>query len=250
MFTSFVLIVGLLFQNPPESQLDKVLEKHRKSIKVEYLNSAKTLAGKGDAKFYVSEEKYCINSPYLTGTFKELIKRPDKRYYEHKLKNVDGTYRYAQNNNFNWAIGGGGLKSSTLDEKAMLRSKLTLDIVPNLLNLDKRGFSPEYFGKRKIDNQIYHCIQLTHSHGIHIYYLDIKSCLVSIVVFKDRNLEENSWSKYYFQDYKIVDNIIFPHTRIEKVNMPNDMITQVYRYTNVRINESIDPSIFKAPENP
>lgn len=250
MFVSFVLVISLLIQNPADSRLEKVLEKHKNSIKMETLFNIKTLKMEGEVEFYLNENSFENQSPSISGTFKEIIQRPHQRYYESNFDNVDGTFRQAYNRNEKWTIDGGGLKIRKLNETAMLQVRLTFDITPNLVNLEEKGLTLEYLGKRKLEDQLYHCVKLSHEHRIHFYYLDLKTCLVSIIAFQNEGLDEADWTKRYFGDYKLVNNIMFPHLQYEKVKMNYDITTMLFKYATIQTNTAIDSDIFKTPENP
>ena len=250
MFFSIFISVILIFNFPAETQLEKILQKHYKAINIESLNKIKSLEMKGEVEFYLNEESFEKGKPNLAGTFNEIIKLPKQRYYESNFVEVEGSYRQAYNQGEKWIIDGGGLKTNTLNEKAQLKAELWFDITPNLIDLEKRGFNSTYLGKRKHNDQLYHYIKLTHKHGVHFYYLDLKNYLVRIVSFKDEEKMEGHWIKSFFDDYKLIGNIMFAHTRYQKAQVGNDITTMLLRYTDIKTNTLIDQVIFQTPENP
>lgn len=248
---SFALSIFLLFNLFQEtSKLDKILEKHYGSINYDELKLISSLEMEGAVDFYLDKTAFESQSPSLSGRFREIIKRPDQRYYESSFNNVDGTFQQAYNGKEKWGIDGGGLKVQELNEKAYLESQLSFDVTPNLYRLEERGFEAFYLGKLKLDDHQYYCIKLIHEHGTHFYYLDLRTYLVRIIAFQDENVEDTNWNKRHYDDYKRIGDIMFSHTQYEKMNVYGNETTMIFKYEDIQLNNNIDPRIFNIPEIP
>ena len=136
MYTLLILIFGLLNHNLTDSRLEKIIAKHCESINTSSLKQIKSLEMNGNVQFYLNENAFDNQSPSLSGTFRGVIQKPDKRYYQSWFNNVEGSFQKGRIKNTSWIIDGGGLKTQQLTDQALLSSQIKFDITPNLNNLE------------------------------------------------------------------------------------------------------------------
>ncbi len=249
MWTIYLLWINIWFaqENPT---LDQLMQEHYKAINIERLNQINSLEMKGYVAFYLNESQFKYKEAKLSGNFTEFILLPNQRYYESSFKGVAGNYIQGYNDGRSWTKDGGGFKKNALNKKDALIFEQKFDITPNLYNCRPKGFTPSMEGKKSIEGKKYYCIKLTANDEVDLfYYLDTKTYVVKLISIVKEDGEYENWEKMYFDDYKNVDGIIFPHKQCVKIKYGGNVTTMLYNYTDVKIDIDIDRSIFEMPIN-
>ena len=251
MIYNYAFVLYGILALPTTLRLEEVLEKHIEAIDIEHLCEIQSLEMKGHVAFYLNEEHYNNSESNLEGSFTEIIKLPAQRYFESNFDYVGGFHVQCYDGHNSWVKDGGSYRPSKLNKTETIQAGQKFDIVPNLMQCGQKDFKSMYLGKKDIEGKKYHCIKLQYENGDELfYYLHTKSFLIRIISFMKDIHENTEWVVRYFDNYKSIDGIMFPHTQYDKMKYGKDVTTMIYHYKEFKINQGIDSTIFKIPQNP
>ena len=247
----FIVWISIcLAQIDQEENLQNILQKHHKAVNLDLLLSIKSLEKKGKVNFYLNEQNFEKGESNLYGTYLELIQLPDQRYFKSSFDQTIASYEQCVNGSKSWVKDGGGYRSTELNKSEQLTFSLDFNLIPHLIMEEKNPSHLKYCGKTAIEDKKYYCISMQTEEGNNLYYyLDVDSYLVGIVSYMIEFSENDEWAIRYYNDYKFVHSLPFPHIQVNRMKFGNDWTTMVYHTESIAIDKAIDISIFEMPEN-
>ena len=194
--------------------------------------SSLVIRGKGQSGFYTK------SLPIV-----KYVKNPGKNKTEISLMNQKMVT--ATNGDISWEINpfygnGQPRQMPELAEEFKIKESdnkndVLYTIGKNLINYKERGYEAEYMGKTNFRGKKAHHIRLTSDVSEDDYYIDALSYLLLMA--------KVDFSKNYYDDYKKVGNITFPH-KMEEGGGYREMKIEV---DEVLINDDIDDKVFEMP---
>ena len=234
MKRTFIVTALMLFAflGTQAQTLDQVLDKHYKATGQDKIADIET--------FYV-KAKMSMMGMEMPMTMQ--VKQPDKFKIEMDvmgqtiLQGFDGENGWMKN-----PMTGGGI--SDLKGAELQQAVSQTDFEGELYHYAEKGHSAELIGKVNLDGAEAYRVKLTNADGtVKDYYIDGNSYLLTKVKAKVESMGQTMNVETTISDYKEIDGIQFG-CRMD-INTP--MGTQSMVMEEIKLNESIDDSVFARP---
>jgi len=234
MKRTFIVTTLMLFAflGTQAQTLDQVLDKHYKATGQDKIADIET--------FYV-KAKMSMMGMEMPMTMQ--VKQPDKFKIEMDvmgqtiLQGFDGENGWMKN-----PMTGGGI--SDLKGAELQQAVSQTDFEGELYHYAEKGHSAELIGKVNLDGAEAYRVKLTNADGtVKDYYIDGNSYLLTKVKAKVESMGQTMNVETTISDYKEIDGIQFG-CRMD-INTP--MGTQSMVMEEIKLNESIDDSVFARP---
>jgi len=234
MIRTFIVTALMLFAflGTQAQTLDQVLDKHYKATGQDKIADIET--------FYV-KAKMSMMGMEMPMTMQ--VKQPDKFKIEMDvmgqtiLQGFDGENGWMKN-----PMTGGGI--SDLKGAELQQAVSQTDFEGELYHYAEKGHSAELIGKVNLDGAEAYRVKLTNADGtVKDYYIDGNSYLLTKVKAKVESMGQTMNVETTISDYKEIDGIQFG-CRMD-INTP--MGTQSMVMEEIKLNESIDDSVFARP---